>query len=314
MANDAKSANDGTITSDSYEDKLHRMAFEAALGEERERRRIAVELHDRIGQSLALAESKLTAARDAITGAPRAAVDETLELLREAAGETRTLTFELSPPVLYDLGLKEALAWLAEDIERRYGMNVELTADGASLPLDDTTRTIAFRAVRELLLNVLEHAKTSTAKISLRRTAEGFEIDVEDDGVGFDPREPSDPTDASFGLLRVREQLRRLDGTLEIVSAPAKGTRVSLRLPLGPSPARESAKGVRAGKQLTPRERQVLQLLADGKSSKEIAAALDIALPTVETHRRQLTAKLKLRSIAELTKYAIREGLTSVEP
>lgn len=70
----------------------------------------------------------------------------------------------------------------------------------------------------------------------------------------------------------------------------------------------------RAEKRLTPRERQVLQLLAEGKSSKEIAAALQIALPTVETHRRQLTAKLNLKTIAELTKYAIREGITSVEP
>lgn len=77
---------------------------------------------------------------------------------------------------------------------------------------------------------------------------------------------------------------------------------------------RGSPSNVRAEKQLTPRERQVLQLLAEGKSSKEIAVALEIALPTVETHRHQLTAKLHLRTIAELTKYAIREGITSVEP
>lgn len=77
---------------------------------------------------------------------------------------------------------------------------------------------------------------------------------------------------------------------------------------------RPRAGAAAAEKPLSPREREVLQLLAEGKSSKEIANVLAIALPTVETHRRQLMSKLKLRSIAELTKYAIREGLTSVEP
>ncbi len=83
---------------------------------------------------------------------------------------------------------------------------------------------------------------------------------------------------------------------------------------VGRATVQGSPSSLRAEKQLTPRERQVLQLLAEGKSSKEIAMALHIALPTVETHRRQLAAKLNLRTIAELTKYAIREGITSVEP
>jgi two-component system CheB/CheR fusion protein len=215
-----------------YEDKLHRMAFDAALSEERERRRIAVELHDRIGQALARAQLKLAAVRDGIAGKPRTAVDETIDLLAQSAVETRSLTFELSPPVLYDLGLKEALAWLAEDIEKRQGIHVELTDDDASLPLDDATRAIVFRSVRELLMNVFKHAHAPSAKVSLRRTEEGFEIAVEDRGVGFDAREPSDPKDKGFGLLSVREQLRRLGGTLEVISEPTKGTRVNLRLPL----------------------------------------------------------------------------------
>ena len=79
-------------------------------------------------------------------------------------------------------------------------------------------------------------------------------------------------------------------------------------------PSNVPGKPVKPAKPLTPREREVLQLLAEGKSSKEIAATLSIALPTVETHRRQLMDKLGMRTIAELTKYAIREGLTSVEP
>jgi DNA-binding NarL/FixJ family response regulator len=110
---------------------------------------------------------------------------------------------------------------------------------------------------------------------------------------------------ASDELLRALEVVMR--GETYLSPSIAGGVVGRAIVPGAPTSAR-------AEKQLTPRERQVLQLLAEGKSSKEIATTLQIALPTVETHRRQLTAKLNLRTIAELTKYAIREGITSVEP
>lgn len=215
-----------------YQDKLQRMAFDAALTEERERRRIAVELHDRIGQSLALAQIKLTSTRDTLSGEARSAVDEVVELLKQSAIETRTLTFDLSPPVLYDLGLKDALSWLADEVEKRYGMRIEIADDEADKPMDDATRSLVFRAVRELLMNVFKHAKTPTAKVSLRRSDDHFDIAVEDAGVGFDQEATSERTPNGFGLLSVREQIGRLGGTLQITSAPSHGTRVNMRLPL----------------------------------------------------------------------------------
>ena len=115
-----------------YQDRLRRMAFDAVLTEQRERRRIAIGLHDRIGQALALAQIELTSARRDLEGRPRAAVERAVDLLDEAIAEQRTLIFDLSPPVLYDLGLKEALAWLAEDIEKRHGF---------ALPSSTTERT-----------------------------------------------------------------------------------------------------------------------------------------------------------------------------
>ena len=215
-----------------YQAKLQHMVFDAALTEERERRRIAADLHDRIGQSLALAQIKLTSIRETVTGAPRTAIDEAIELLAQSVVDTRTLTFELSPPVLYDLGLKEALSWLVEDVEKRHGIRIELCDDEAHKPLDDATAALVFRAVRELLMNVFKHAKVPTAKVSLRRTGDHIDIDVEDKGVGFDPDDTLHSGAGGFGLFSVREQISRLGGTVNVASAPRQGTRVSMRVPL----------------------------------------------------------------------------------
>jgi two-component system CheB/CheR fusion protein len=213
-----------------YQEKLRQMAFDAALAEERERRRIAADLHDRIGQSLALAQLKLKSL--GASGSERTLLDEAVGLLAQSIIDTRTLIFDLSPPILYELGLEPALSWLAEDLGKRSGIHIESSDDGAPKPLDDATAGLLFRAVRELLTNVLKHARASTAKVSLRRARDQLEIDVEDDGVGFDAEAAPTPAVRGFGLFSVREQISRLGGTLEVVSHPNSGTRVSLRLPL----------------------------------------------------------------------------------
>jgi two-component system CheB/CheR fusion protein len=220
-----------------YQDKLRQTAHDAALAEERERRRIAVEVHDHIGQALALAQIKLTSIREAIQGPPRVSFDQAVELLVQSIADTRTLIFELSPPVLYDLGLKEALSWLVEDLEKRHGLPIDLSDDGADKPLPDATAALVFRAVRELLVNVFKHAQSPSARVALRRADGYYSVDVEDRGVGFDPSEIEHAQPGSgFGLFSVREQIGRLGGTIEIASAPGQGTRVNLRVPIGGRP------------------------------------------------------------------------------
>ena len=216
-----------------YQEELRRMSFEAAVTEERERRRIATELHDRMGQALALAQIKLTSVRGELAGESRSAVDGAVQLLEQAIVDTRTLIFDLSPPILYDLGLQEALTWLAEDLEKRHGIKVEVSDDGASKPLDDAAKGVVFRAVRELLMNVLKHAKAPAAKVSLMRAGDHCRIDVEDRGAGFDPDSASARDGAGgFGLLSVRSQIARLGGALNILSAPGRGTLASVQVPL----------------------------------------------------------------------------------
>jgi two-component system CheB/CheR fusion protein len=225
------------VTVHAYQDRLQRMVFDAALTEERERRRMAIELHDRIGQTLALAQIKLTFLRGNLPNMTRAAVDEAIDLLEQAIADKRALVFELSPPVLYDLGLNEALAWFAENVEKRFGMTLEVIDDGVDKPLNDAAKAIAFRTIRELVMNVFKHAQTKLATISLRRADDRVFIIVEDSGVGFDPHVHADRDRAGgFGLMSIREQIIGLGGELKIESAPERGTRVTLHVPLNESP------------------------------------------------------------------------------
>jgi two-component system CheB/CheR fusion protein len=223
-----------------YQERLQRMSFEAVVTEERERRRIAIDLHDRLGQALALAQIKLTAVRGDLAGEQRSSVDGAVALLEQAISDARGLIFELSPPVLYDLGLKAALSWLAEDLEKRHGIKIEVTDDGADKPLDDAAKGVVFRAVRELLMNVLKHAQSAEAKVSLRLTDGQFRIDVEDGGVGFELGTPAEASSRQgFGLLSVREQIARLGGDLSVQSSPGRGTLASVRVPLQASALRQ---------------------------------------------------------------------------
>jgi signal transduction histidine kinase len=229
-----------------YQVKLQKMAFEAALAEERERRRIAQDLHDRVGQSLALARIKLDVVRDAATENVRAAILAAIELISTSIDDTRSLTFELAPPVLYDLGLTPALAWLCEDIEKRTGVHVSLSDDGTATRFDDATAAVLFRATRELLTNVFKHAQAPSADVALAQVGDALEIHVQDTGTGFDVEAVARRADAGFGLFSVREQMARLGGTVTIESLPRRGTRATLRVPLPRRDATE-AKGADGG-------------------------------------------------------------------
>lgn len=220
-----------------YEDALQRMSFETVVAEERERRRLALALHDRVGQSLALARIKLGAA-SSNPEALRAAVNEGAKIIDEAIAATRTLTFDLSPPVLYDLGLKAGVSWLAEDFENRYGLRIEVDDDGADKPLDDAASGIVFRAIRELLMNVVKHAQAPQASVTLNREDDYLVVEVRDEGGGFDG---GTATREGFGLLSVRQQVSRLGGLLEVESQAGRGTCARLRVSLAdldPSSAR----------------------------------------------------------------------------
>lgn len=218
------------------QDKLRSLSSALLLAEERERRRIATELHDHIGQNLAVTKIKLGGLRETLASnkADAKALDDVRGLIEQTLQDTRSLTFELSPPVLYELGLEAALAWLADRSLEKHGLRVEFKDDGQPKPLDDGCRVIAFQAVRELLFNIVKHARAQSATLSVRKDDNEIRIDIEDDGIGFESAEveASETGSRGFGLFSVRERLGPIGGHLEIKSEPGRGTRVGLVLPL----------------------------------------------------------------------------------
>src|SRR5581483_436802 len=212
-------------------EQLRSLAAEVSRVEERERRRIATQLHDNIGQMLAAAKMKFAAIRSgAADPAAASALGEAQKLLEDAIEETRTLTFDVSPPVLYELGLPAALDWLAERVQKRFGLRVRVRDDGEPKPLEDEVRSLLFEAVRELLLNVVKHASVNKASVTSRRRGDQIELTVNDEGVGFSERGPADRN--GFGLFSIRMRLENMGGQLGVMSHPGRGTRVVLAAPL----------------------------------------------------------------------------------
>jgi len=216
-----------------YQQQLQSFASEMSLIEERDRRQIAGELHDRIGHGLAACQMMIqTLQRKNHSPETSALLQKTLDMLEQTIQDARTLTFEISPPVLYELGLEPALEWVAEQMETLHGLRVELKDDGHPKPLSEDARGVLFRAVRELLFNVLKHAKTASASVNLCTIEDRVRITVEDRGQGFDIRSLHANRKHSFGLFSIRERIEYLGGRFECHSHLNEGTRVVLEMPL----------------------------------------------------------------------------------
>jgi PAS domain S-box-containing protein len=227
-----------------YQEKLRSLASELSLAEERERRRVATELHDQISQSLVISKMKLEALGQArLAKQVKEELTEVCEMLGETIGETRTLTFDLSPPILYELGFEAAVAeWLEDQIERKHGIKTQFEDDGSAKPLDDDIRVLLFRNVRELLINVIKHAHANKVTVRIGRDDGRIRVNVEDDGVGFErDRAMSVSSETGgFGLFSIRQRLDELGGRLEIESSPGHGCKTVMTAPLR---AGEATKG-----------------------------------------------------------------------
>jgi signal transduction histidine kinase len=161
-------------------------------------------------------------------------MEEMNGLIQQAIDESRTLTFELSPPVLYELGLPSAVDWLAEQMQRRHGvkMRVHSTLANGQLPID--VRVLLFQAIRELLTNIIKHARARNAEISLQCDGSKAEVIVSDDGIGTRNlgSSPRETTSGGFGLFSIRTRVERLGGSFVMESRRRRGTRVTLVVPI----------------------------------------------------------------------------------
>ncbi|MHC4230966.1 MAG: sensor histidine kinase, partial [Planctomycetota bacterium] len=218
-----------------YQKSLRSMALELSLAEERLKRRLATDVHDHIGQNLAMSKIKLESLKQSIDSPPLAdALEEVSKMLAETIESTRSLTFELSPPVLYELGFEAAVEWLVRKTRAEHGILAVFRNDGRPKPLDNDVRVLLFQAVRELLINVAKHAKAQNVTVSARRRQDEILVTIEDDGVGFDPSRlgARSRKNTGFGLFSVRERLGHIGGRLDIDSNPNAGTRVTLTAPI----------------------------------------------------------------------------------
>ena len=217
-----------------YERRLRRLASELSLAEARERREIASDLHDHIGQALAYVSQKVSILQgNAVFCGMEDDFSEILSILDQAIRYTRDLTVEISPPVLYELGLPAAIDWLAERAHRRYGIKVVTTQTGKPKPVADDIKVFMFKAIHELITNVAKHAAAKRVTVRTVWQEEAMEIHVTDDGCGFDsaPFNGGSSADGCFGLFSIRERLSYAGGKINIDSTPGKGTCVTVSTP-----------------------------------------------------------------------------------
>ncbi|OPL12816.1 MAG: hypothetical protein AVO39_03900 [delta proteobacterium MLS_D] len=217
--------------SENYE-RMRLMSSELARTEERERQQLATELHDRIGQTMAVAKMKLEALqKDAEATRLSEPLDEILGIVDQLIKDTRSLTFDLSPPVLYILGLAAALEWLAEQYQTKYGLRVRFRKQGTGkVKLDKDRDFVLFRCAQELLMNVTKHARAENVLVMMKTSGKKLEIVIEDDGVGIDTgilKAPREWT-KGFGLFSIRERLSFLGGRFFVESVPGGGTRTRM--------------------------------------------------------------------------------------
>ena len=209
--------------------------------QEDERRKLARELHDEVGQTLGALLVDLGQAEGVLAETPGEAGDRLRSahrLAETALNTVRNMTLLLRPSMLDDLGLVPALYWQARETSRRTGMDVRVTAEEEDLDLPDPLRTTIYRVVQEALQNAARHSRAGSVEIVIQPGEGGLRILIRDDGQGFDPKKTK-----GIGLLGMQERVSQLGGEVELESAPGHGTLLKVQLPLDPGEgdARKSA-------------------------------------------------------------------------
>ena len=217
-----------------YQRQLRRLTSELSLAEARERQEIASDLHDHIGQALAYVSQKVGVLQgNAVFCGMEDDFAEILSILDQTIRYTRDLTVEISPPVLYELGLAAAIDWLSERALHRHQLKVVSTQSGQPEQVGEDIRVFLFKAIQELINNAAKHSGADRVTVHTSWRPERIEIQVSDEGRGFDTSAFKQGLSAEgcFGLFSIRERLSYAGGTITIDSAPDRGTVVSISAP-----------------------------------------------------------------------------------
>lgn len=212
-----------------YRAKLRALTLDLTLAEEKERHRMAVDLHDSISQSIGSLKIRMDVLlEDARSQEVRNELSAMSTSISGILKDIRTLTFQLCPATLYELGLNQALGDLVKMLRSTYKMDIVLATNRASRPLNKNLEILLFRSARELLMNVVKHAKAKQTSVTISEQAGQIELLIEDNGIGFNVTEN---INSGIGLFSVAERIRYAGGQCTITSSPGNGTTAKLTIP-----------------------------------------------------------------------------------
>ncbi|WP_405604039.1 PAS domain-containing protein [Polaribacter sp. Asnod1-A03] len=219
-----------------YQSSLQKLTTEITLIEENQKREIATNIHDHLSQSLVISKMKINSLKK---NPALKIIDKDLQFIdthiSDALTNSRKITYDLSPPVLYQLGIIEALNWLLNDVEAKHKIKCVFNDNVEDVTLDDTKSILLFRSIQEVLNNAIKYAKASLITLNLNKDKFGLKIIILDDGVGFDTtllKKHNNHTGSGFGLFTVQERIKNINGEFVITSIINKGTTVNIFIPL----------------------------------------------------------------------------------
>lgn len=217
-----------------YREKLVTLTSAFAVAKEQERCRIAQEIHDSISQSLALSKLQLKLMGTHIDESLQDELNAVVETINYALEYTRTLTFELGVPVLYQLGLNAALHWLKDELLRKHDFHVHYRSKNLPGNMDDNLKAFLFRSAQELLMNAVKHSGADEAFLDIEGCGNRLVVRVHDQGQGFDAYKlsNSDLSSKTYGLFNLETLVRSLGGSVHIRSEPGHGADIALQIPI----------------------------------------------------------------------------------